>query len=375
MDHHTSSQLEHAPQGLGEREASLEGEPAEKRMVAIPNEQGSLCENCAGIDFDALAQRQYIRARGKFIMELGSTATLALSRCPLCRLFASISPTKEEDLESIPVHLRAFSAYHEYAGMHWPPGELTDNTLLGVVSELDRELESQHILDQTITLQMLATMRKAGLLFVTDGNNGQHSSAFNLRFVNSNSFDIDIARYWQDYCLKNHTLTCGQLIQPRPNLLRLIDCKTRKIVRPSSWVEYAALSYVWGEPGLGKTIQKVDDLVIHDIPGSLSKTIEDSMDVAKSLGIWYLWVDRYCIDQTSPGDKHHQIQQMDAIYKSAQLTIIAAAGNGPDYGLPGINSTGRLSQQVLRIGDRFIGQTSPHPSILVSKSKWATRGW
>ncbi|KAJ4293350.1 hypothetical protein N0V90_008632 [Kalmusia sp. IMI 367209] len=99
------------------------------------------------------------------------------------------------------------------------------------------------------------------------------------------------------------------------------------------------------------------------------------MHVTRQLSFRYLWVDRYCIDQNDRNDKHTQIAQMDLIYSSAKLTIIAAAGEHPDNGLPGINGTVRSQQQALRINDDILIQTLPHPNWSLLNTKWASRGW
>jgi hypothetical protein len=146
-------------------------------------------------------------------------------------------------------------------------------------------------------------------------------------------------------------------------------------VQPSSWVEHAALSYFWAAPDRGKVRDSVDDWIIGDVLHNLPKTIVDSMDVAKSLNLQYSWISKYCIDQQNSEDKTHQIRQMDAIYKCAAMTIIAAAGHDPNYGLPGINGTVRSTQKAVRIGNHFVVQTLPHPSVSLSRSRWASRGW
>ncbi|EWZ33609.1 hypothetical protein FOZG_13321 [Fusarium oxysporum Fo47] len=68
------------------------------------------------------------------------------------------------------------------------------------------------------------------------------------------------------------------------------------------------------------------------------QTIEDAITVALQVGINFLWVDRYCLPQQECPEKREQIQKMHKIYREADLTIIAAAGDGPDYGLPGIST-------------------------------------
>ncbi|KUJ09378.1 HET-domain-containing protein, partial [Mollisia scopiformis] len=107
----------------------------------------------------------------------------------------------------------------------------------------------------------------------------------------------------------------------------------------------------------------------------LPEVIEDSIFVTSSLGIQYLWVDRYCINQQDAADKHEQISNMDVIYANATITIIAAAGSDPDYGLPGVNGRMRKLRPNLKMRKLNIYASLPQVYISVKKSKWATRGW
>ncbi|KAH4164743.1 hypothetical protein HBI24_171740 [Parastagonospora nodorum] len=67
---------------------------------------------------------------------------------------------------------------------------------------------------------------------------------------------------------------------------------------------------------------------------------------------------------------------MDAVYRGATLTIITAAGDGPDHGLPGINGTPRrqryYSHVVKSIGQEIV---SIDVSREIQTSTWNTRGW
>jgi hypothetical protein len=93
------------------------------------------------------------------------------------------------------------------------------------------------------------------------------------------------------------------------------------------------------------------------------------------LNIKYLWIDKYCINQFDDQDKAIQIGQMDSIHANAAVTIIAAAGDGPHHGLPGVDGTLRNMQPALKIGDHLIASMLRPGADVVSKSKWATRGW
>ena len=111
------------------------------------------------------------------------------------------------------------------------------------------------------------------------------------------------------------------------------------------------------------------------LPGSFSRVTEDAITVTKELNYQYLWVDKYRIDQQNERDKHTQIVSMDSIYRNAVLTIIAAAGERADDGLPGIGTTRRNVQPSASAqGLRLVSSMSP-PAHFISRSKWATRGW
>ena len=66
---------------------------------------------------------------------------------------------------------------------------------------------------------------------------------------------------------------------------------------------------------------------------------------------------------------------MGDIYAQSALTIIAVAGENPDYGLPGVSSTPRETYPGVRLG--ILGLVLlPIPIHLeVSKSIWSSRGW
>lgn len=156
--------------------------------------------------------------------------------------------------------------------------------------------------------------------------------------------------------------------------MRLIDCRTRNIGPAHEGnVSYAALSYVWGTSG---DVEDCYDM----LPDNLPNTISDAVLVTQKLRIRYLWIDRYCIRQREPrtkeekDEKHGQIARMHHIYGGSSITIIAAAGHGPDHGLPGV-SADRQSPPIVRLPHRTLFATLPDPKLLVDASAWSKRGW
>jgi len=138
--------------------------------------------------------------------------------------------------------------------------------------------------------------------------------------------------------------------------------------------QYVALSYVWGDPPVsGSSSTSAPDFT--NGRNHFDKIIEDALVVTQELGFFYLWVNKICINQKDDIDKSQQMGQMDLIYANATLTIIVAAGAGPDYGLPGINGTPRVEQQRFHCKGWTILTTLPSGKHTLQASKWYMRGW
>ncbi|KAI3543091.1 hypothetical protein CSPX01_06404 [Colletotrichum filicis] len=161
----------------------------------------------------------------------------------------------------------------------------------------------------------------------------------------------------------------------------VIDCFTDEIVNLEDCVasagsfdavEYATLSYVWG------SVQSDCSRLGRKLPASVPRVIEDAKTVTASLGFRYLWVDRYCIPQHCAKEAHDQICNMNLIYARSCITIVAAAGQCPDYGLPGVGKTLRKVLDTFQIGSHTIRRT-PTDAVWVEQqiqhSKWNTRAW
>ena len=253
----------------------------------------------------------------------------------------------------------------------------------------------------------------------------------------SRKFDRRVARQWLNFCARHQKL-CNPKA-PNVTGMKVIDCDSKdRIIRAHNPIDkYVALSYVWGSAAPSTTLatpstgsealqieqrrgDKVEDpqlvraisqyikkstpiretktSVSHQssatevrmdenpkllsksesilrLPKTIPLTIQDAMKVTKDLGYRFLWVDRYCIDQSSEFEKQQQCSRMGDIYAGSQVTLFAL---GPDseYGLPGVSSRLRNWQrQITTVGKyRFIS-TMSDPHISISQSKWSTRGW
>ena len=191
--------------------------------------------------------------------------------------------------------------------------------------------------------------------------------------------DFDLLKGWFSLCSTRH----GQQCAPRARLrgsTRLIDTKMNCLVRSDavdSDCTYVALSYVWGnkEQRYAPSADDYSALFVEDalLNLRLSKTIADAMCLVRELGLRYLWVDALCIRQDDTSDKHEQIAQMGFVYESALFTIIAAAGEDCDSGLPGVRVGSRLSVQKKAEAGNIILLNTFRSST--STTKWARRAW
>ncbi len=120
--------------------------------------------------------------------------------------------------------------------------------------------------------------------------------------------------------------------------------------------------------------------------GALSKSIEDAISLTDMLGVQYLWVDALCIVQDDHEEKVIHLNFMGQIYRHAQLTIIAAAGNDAEAGLPGVFKDRTFHQDVIKVQESPVEPHGLHlirspttPALWLSHymsgAKWETRGW
>ncbi|KAF7532591.1 hypothetical protein G7054_g7797 [Neopestalotiopsis clavispora] len=145
---------------------------------------------------------------------------------------------------------------------------------------------------------------------------------------------------WYNTCKNDHPGCQPSTVQPpfRPTRLiqvhgrdfdiwNLVD-ETKSITEP-----YATLSHCWGnsqhETLTRENISRYKEK--NSITG-LPKTFRDAIEVAKSLGIYYIWVDSLCIIQQDQQDWNEQAILMRKVYTHADCNIAASWARGSDEG-------------------------------------------
>jgi hypothetical protein len=159
---------------------------------------------------------------------------------------------------------------------------------------------------------------------------------------------------------------------------RVIDTRRLRIAYAPKGCRYVALSYVWGGQNFlrltasnVKNFERDGSIDIENFPRSIS----DAISLCRELGERYLWVDSMCIIQDTQ-DKHWQMKSMEAIYRGAVLTIVAAAGNNANVGLPGFSGAPfGFKQLSVSVQGLKLANVSPEFKKSVDLSIWNTRAW
>jgi hypothetical protein len=327
---------------------------SETHDEAVHEEPSTLCSRCSSIDVESLfIELNNGRYAYKKLMSLGKLGVEAeLSSCSLCRLFHAV---RIQDDDRPPVD--DYALYLTLAP--WPNPEL----VLAVAPE--GHSYSGNLADKGVPREFIAYSEESDI--------GIHVRSLRGRSIDARAIDFNILRGWVELCVQKHEQRCVQVESSASSLrdIKLIDCELRQIVPGLPSSRYSALSYVWGTSKSGNEDECVDNI----LPTTLPRTIEDAVSVTKALGLRYIWIDRYCIDQGNDAEKQIQIHQMDLIYQHAFVTIVAAAGTDPHFGLPGVGATSRPPQPTAWIKGRCLVSTLSDPTLLTKGSKWMQRAW
>lgn len=157
---------------------------------------------------------------------------------------------------------------------------------------------------------------------------------------------LSVVSHWLSECQRNHQACRSAAPQNAGGQhlpTRVIDLESNpiRLYEPSlaEVAPYAALSYCWGDKSAGNanvetTLATIDSrktslfLADEEVPA----TIQDAMDVTKSLGIRYLWVDALCIVQHDKADWEREAARMQSVYQNAEITLSATESIGCSRG-------------------------------------------
>jgi Heterokaryon incompatibility protein (HET) len=197
--------------------------------------------------------------------------------------------------------------------------------------------------------------------------------------------NTEIIQRWIVMCKKQHGEQCKSDhfdFRKVPDRFLCIDVKDLCLRRIDADADtYTALSYVWGPNNSPRTTKAT--IQEFSKPGAfasvtLPQTIADAVELTKTLGYKFLWVDSLCIVQDADKEKLELIELMDVIYNNADVTIVAASGDTAQSGLSGWSSTIQQVSRHIRtatIGPNLRLGVLPFFDREMMDSSHASRGW
>ncbi|KAK4454875.1 heterokaryon incompatibility protein-domain-containing protein [Podospora aff. communis PSN243] len=146
-------------------------------------------------------------------------------------------------------------------------------------------------------------------------------------------------RKWISECEENHPL-CSHVehgtTERKYTPTRILDLRENPVtLREGEWEgRYACLSHRWGD-GVDMLKTTKDSLATFKSGiqwESLPKNFQHAVEICRSLGINFLWIDALCIVQDDDWDWHSELPRMAEVYADAFLTIAATAATSPAAG-------------------------------------------
>ncbi|RKL32403.1 hypothetical protein BFJ70_g9156 [Fusarium oxysporum] len=317
----------------------------------IADEENQPCAICATIDFPSLLNWRPGQPRPWIPL----AHTLAeLSACPYCIFFQALVGAEPDITRKFTPYLRIRQAFER----------------LGVGEK--HELGGAVLFEVTTKSKVLPW---GYIVRIVDGDDDMAGYSETTPVIRGRvippKLDIALPRTWLDFCRSNHSHTKCASSGPPIRGLKLVDCQDNQVVFVDDLnveaLEYVTLSYVRGSP----TDEEWDH---NGLPEVLPPLLTDAISVTKSLGFRYLWIDRFCFPQYNAHERRRQLEKMGEIYARSALTIIVAAGQGVQDGIPGI-SMAREEQLSLQTEAGCFTTSLTRPDVEVANSKWASRGW
>lgn len=325
-----------------------------------------LCDCCKYIDFEALFNNAVSINFGPVLVLQDMIANY--EQCSFCRLALNAMCSVDES------DLLEPESEGEYVTCHLASLSKGAGTPLRIIGLFRRRLFQRQIIGEVAFLQEIQN----------------DVTPFGGRLVSPYQADINLLRGWLNTCERDHRDSPTEQLQqhsPLPTLpqLRAIDVHEQRIVQIGRESRFVALSYVWGGPQqlqLTKSnheeLSQRGSLLAKNNEQKLPQTIKDAAFLVSLLKERYLWVDALCIIQDGPG-KQEQIQNMDSVYASAVLALVAASGEDANAGMLRIRPREKChnfqQQFVTSVKGLKLANTLPDLSRTVDISIWNSRAW
>ncbi|KAH6990101.1 heterokaryon incompatibility protein-domain-containing protein [Ilyonectria destructans] len=153
----------------------------------------------------------------------------------------------------------------------------------------------------------------------------------------SSSYALDKLKRWLYICDNHHPcLSSGDLCTLPTRVLDVAANQDVIFLRETAGKQgkYLALSHSWGSThrltlttaNLARLL--TDGISVSDIP----KTFRDAVQIARELGIAFVWIDSLCIIQDDAADWEAEASRMGLVYANSYLTIAALSSKDDSSG-------------------------------------------
>ncbi|KAM5352779.1 hypothetical protein ACJ41O_005501 [Fusarium nematophilum] len=215
------------------------------------------------------------------------------------------------------------------------------------------------------------------------------------RLVDSQQISPRLIRSWLQKCEEAHGDACFHIprglrdrefktqpiFEERSSNFRLVDLELRCVRYMSLETRYVTLSYVWGQAPTFRLLKGNFELLqeegsLDGIMSDLPRTITDAIDLVRSLGERYLWVDTLCLIQDHSRDLKVGIEIMNSVYQGSYFTIVAGSGTDAQAGIPGVRPGSRqISQHISPLNSRMKMAVTHSIDWHLQKTVYNQRGW
>lgn len=194
---------------------------------------------------------------------------------------------------------------------------------------------------------------------------------------------MQLANRWTSSCLESHPDCNLERSRCYPSRLLSIAVDPIRLVVTAQWTDrplYATLSHCWGIAKF-ETLEKenIDELK-RGVPARfLSKTFIDAIQIARAVGLTYLWIDSLCIIQDSKKDWEAEASMMASVYGGSSLNIAASSAKDGSEGcfLEPLNHAGGFTTRVYTDEKteilEFVSGDEYYETV--TNCHLATRGW
>ncbi|KAL2063981.1 hypothetical protein VTL71DRAFT_4475 [Oculimacula yallundae] len=161
-----------------------------------------------------------------------------------------------------------------------------------------------------------------------------------LDFFQSPGSALDLALGWIAECTSKHELCRDNFRKKLPS--RVLDLGTgdlcleaRVVTGEGKYARYGTLSHCWGRHGNHRVLTKatynswLQYFSIEELP----QTYQDTIVVAKRIGLQYLWIDSLYIIQDDDNNWKLEASKMAEVYQNSYITIAATCAADSSSGM------------------------------------------